>query len=194
MKLKRYLKSNIQTLNNPPARSMGTKIEHLMKLFKAIPHAFIPKNKIIRGMLIFFLLFPMIRSVYINGSIYPFARDLFNVAIYIFWITFLLTSLMIIGVIFSGSHRKKLIEKYRKNNLISFSEKQYEECAEIMRKFKKIKYKEGVEKYGQDNIDLLIIANGILLYTERIIISQQYLVRMISLKALEQNIEAGEEE
>lgn len=92
--------------------------------------------------------------------------------------------------------QKKVIRTYRAQHPegINFSTQEYEQAATVLCSFQPIAYEKAVTKYGQNIIDLLILAHGIYFMTEQKNFWRQHTVlhRLVSIRAIETDTEAGE--
>lgn len=81
---------------------------------------------------------------------------------------------------------RKVLKKYQ-NNSTMFRDTQYLSAAKALENFSTIKHKEAIQKYGEDIVDLLMIAGAVLPMNRE-------LTRIVSLSAIREDRDAGEEE
>lgn len=197
MKVRDFLKQNIEYLNNPN-KGKG-KLIALTKFILKVPISMMrdivkdKKTKRISG--IFFLLFIFLISNYI-GIIPNFYPDILIFQIfrvfanyYVFMVGFF-ALIALVGIFNSDTrYRRKILRNYKKKMgaNITFKADQYAKAAKVLRKFKSIKPEKAYEKYGEDTIELLLLANGIFL-------NKGEFKRLVSIKSIEQDKEAGWED
>ncbi len=194
MKLEDFLRQNIDYLNNP-SQDKGSFLEFLVMLVKfplLAMWGFLFRSKFL-GILFFLVLLVAtnIHPIISNDVDFIFLKILlwfFNFYLFLFlFFTLVFTSFRIFGE--DRRFRKKIIRKYKKlhNGNIVFSSEQYKKASDSLRIFKPLRPENAYKKYGEDIVDLLILTNGVYLFKGK-------LQRLVSIKSIEEDREAGPED
>ena len=80
--------------------------------------------------------------------------------------------------------RLQIWKRWRIDGGTKLATADYARAAKVLREFKKTTYKQAVSDYGQDTVDLLLLANGIF-------IENGELIRLVSIRSIDEAREAG---
>lgn len=200
----RYYNSPVKNLNRPG------KLQTLLAIFWTIPkeivlNFFSKDRKIFKINRLSSFIFIFIITVY-GAELHQYLSQTFQFSfetnrylqplklVYYFAIgSISLIALLLIIIFVFGAPERIVNRKIRKNYFkkhpgpLHFTQKQYSEAAKVLRKLEPIEFKKAVGKYGEEVWHLLFFSNVIFL-------DRGKWKRLVSIKAIEEDREAGPED
>lgn len=187
MTIDSWLQIQIQNLNtNPSSLTMGTKRQLI----------YVVSGLIAMGGLLFLLFYPFVAFLAFF-KILPFSYSKFLSSVdsidrfWIFlWIIFFIIFYFFRVLAKDKKIRRKIWKEYKQKmpDGVEFLPEEYQKAAQILQKFKPVRYKKAIEEYEKKYVDILILSQSVGQ------VKSKKFERIVSLKSIEEDREAGFEE